>query len=115
MLLKRVKNALRISSDQYDVSLADYIMAGAADLRTSAGINVTGVSFSVDWTADPPAVTDNSTLTDELIIRALVAYVRFSFGSPYDYDKQKAAYDEQKSQLQRATGYGLAYDWSDES
>ena len=30
-----------------------------------------------------------------------------NFGSPSDYDRMKASYDEQKAQLQMATGYGL--------
>lgn len=114
MLLKRIKNDLRISTDLTDGSIAGYIMAAAADLRTSAGIPVEGVSLTVDWRTDPPTVTDNSTITDDLIIRAITAYVRFSYGSAYDADKQKAAYDEMKSQMQRATGYGLPEDEDEE-
>ena len=34
-------------------------------------------------------------------------YVRMSFGSPSDYDRLKRSYDEQKAQMQTATGYGL--------
>jgi hypothetical protein len=32
------------------------------------------------------------------------------FGSPPDYDRLKASYDEQKAQLQMSTGYT---DWGD--
>ena len=42
---------------------------------------------------------------DALINKAIMTYVRMSFGSPADYDKLKASYDEQKAQLQNATGY----------
>ena len=52
-------------------------------------------------------MTDNSTVTDPLIVRAICAYVRAHFGSPADYDRLKAAYDENKAQLQTATGYGM--------
>ena len=34
-----------------------------------------------------------------------MTYVRMSFGAPANYDKLKAAYDEQKATLMNATGY----------
>ena len=43
--------------------------------------------------------------TDPLIIRAVTTYCRANFGSPDEYDRLKGAYDEQKAQLQIATGY----------
>ena len=47
---------------------------------------------------------------DALVTRAIITYVRCNFGTPDDYDKVKAAYDEQKAQLSVATGYT---DWGD--
>ena len=44
---------------------------------------------------------------DPLVVQAVKTYVRMSFGSPSDYDRLKRSYDEQKAQMQTATGYGL--------
>lgn len=109
-MLERTRLALRISTTVYDAELASLIMAAASDLHNSAGITVEGVSLSVSWSGGTATVTDSSTITDELIIRAIITYVRCHFGSPHDYDRLKKAYDEQKAQLQMASGYGLPED-----
>lgn len=102
-MLKETKLALRVNSTAYDADIASLIMAGVSDLRVTAGVDIRGVKF----TFSESGVTDESTLKDELIKRAVITYVRMHFGSPSDYDKLKASYDEQKAQLITATGYGL--------
>ena len=89
-MLEKVKLALRITTTAFDEEISDLIAAAMADLRI-AGI----VSLEE---------------TDPLIIRAVTTYCRANFGSPDEYDRLKAAYDEQKAQLQIATGYT---DWGD--
>lgn len=84
-MLEKVKLALRITTTAFDEEISDLIAAAIADLRI-AGI----VSLEE---------------TDPLIIRAVTTYCRANFGSPDEYDRLKAAYDEQKAQLQIATGY----------
>ena len=74
----KVKLSLRITTDAFDSELEDLIRAGLADL---------GV------------------VTDPLIIRAVCTYVKMYFGEPDEYDRLKASYDEQKSQLSMASGY----------
>ena len=101
-MLKETKLALRISTSAYDAEIASLIKAGAKDLQVTAGVNVSGISLAV--TAD--GVVDTSTITDELVKRAIITYVRQHFGSPADYDRLKASYDEQKAQLITASGYG---------
>ena len=87
-MLTAVKLALRISTDAYDDEIEELIDAAYADLGI-AGI-------------------DTETLEeDPLVIQAVKTYVRMSFGSPSDYDRLKRSYDEQKAQMQTATGYGL--------
>ena len=54
-----------------------------------------------------PLTIENITTTDPLLIQAIITYCRLNFGTPDDYEKLKASYDEQKAQLQTATGYGL--------
>ncbi len=85
-ILSAVKLALRLTTDAYNAQLDDLIDAGLADL------GVAGVSHT------------NGTI-DPLIKRAVITYCRMNFGSPADYDKLKASYDEQKAQLATCTGY----------
>lgn len=84
-MLDKIKLALRITTAAFDTEIEDLIAAALADLGL-AGI----------------AKLDE---TDPLILRAVTTYCRANFGSPDDYDRLKAAYDEQKAQLQVATGY----------
>lgn len=96
--LDRCKTALQIAADvtAYDNDINDFIASARLDLK------IAGV-------VDPVDHTDQSAEDDKLILKAIVTYVRMSFGSPADYDKLKASYDEQKAQLKMADGYT---DWS---
>ncbi len=84
-MLDKVKLALRITTDALDSEINDTIDAALADL------GLAGVS--------------NLDTSDALIIRAVVTFARMNLGSAADYDRLKASYDEQKAQLQMATGY----------
>ena len=84
-MLDKVKLTLRVSTNAFDSELNDLIDAAIWDLGL-AGI--------------PDADT-----SDPLIIRAVCTYCRLHFGEPDDFDRLKAAYDEQKAQLGMATGY----------
>lgn len=85
-MLNRVKLALRLTTDAFDVELTDLVFAAMADLAIAG---VVGAE------------------SDPLIARAVITYCRANFSSPDDYDRLKASYDEQKAQLQMATGYGF--------
>lgn len=91
-MLSAVKKALRLTVDAYDEELNDLISAALADL------GIAGV--------------DQAEHTDPLIKRAVITYCRVHFGSPEDgeFQRLKESYDEQKAQLQMATGYT---DWRD--
>lgn len=90
-MLTSVKLALRITTDAYDTDIQEIIDAALADL----GI----IGIDTDALAE-----------DALVIQAVKTYVRMHFGSPSDYDRLKRSYDEQKAQMQTATGYGLGSD-----
>lgn len=86
-MLEKVKAALRISTEAFDDELNDLISAAYLDLGIAGVTNVEA--------------------TDALIIRAVITYAKLNFGQPADgqFDRLKAAYDEQKAQLGMATGY----------
>ena len=87
--LDTCKMALRVTTDAYDNEIQEYIEAAKLDLGIAG----------VETTAD-----------DSLINKAIMTYVRMSFGAPANYDNLKASYDEQKAQLMNATGYT---DWGE--
>ena len=87
-LLATVKQAMRISTNAYDDTITQLINASIKD------IGIVGVNFV-------------PTTTDTLLIQAVITYCRLNFGTPSDYDRLKASYDEQKAQLISCTGYGL--------
>lgn len=84
-MLEKVKLALRITTNAYDSELEDLIEAAKADL------GIAGVVLP-------------ETL-DAIVSRAVVTYCKVHFGSPDDFERLKASYDEQKAQLSMATGY----------
>lgn len=90
-MLEAVKLAMRIVTNAYDNEITRLISAACADL------GIVGV-------------TAESTTTDPLLVQAIVTYCRLNFGTPDDYDRLKRSYDEQKAQLQTASGYGLPED-----
>lgn len=102
-MLSETKLALRIKTNIYDAEVARLIEAAVGDLGI-VDVEAAGVSLSI---AQDGTVTDNSTIADQLLIRAIITYVRLHFGSPDDYDKLERSYNEQKAQLISCTGYGL--------
>lgn len=86
-MLAVCKLAMRLSTNAYDGEITRLIAAAVSDLGL---VNV------------PAEVTTS----DPILVQAIVTYVRLHFGTPEDYDKLKASYDEQKAQLMVATGYG---------
>lgn len=102
-MLNEAKTALRITTAAYDGEIAGLLEAGARDLET-AGVIVPG-TVDVSFDSSTGEATDNSTLTDPLVQRALITYVRKNFGSPADYDRVSESYEQQKAQLMHASGY----------
>ena len=84
-MLEAVKLALRITTDAYDEEICGYIQAGLADMGIAGVVN--------------------NEISDPLVMTAVITYVKMRFGSPDEYDRLKASYDEQKGQLGTATGY----------
>jgi len=99
-MLAKVKLAKRIQTSVFDQELLDLIAAAIADIQHA------GVEFDYTEVKTNDVIT-NYLVTDPLISRAIVTYCVMNFGSPDDYDRLKASYDEQKGQLRESSGYGL--------
>ena len=86
-LLDRVKLALRVTVDVYDLDLTALINAAKSDL------GIAGV--------------DLPTTLDAICERAIITYCKIHFLTLTDgeFSRLKASYDEQKAQLATATGY----------
>ena len=84
-MLDKVKMALRISTNAFDLELTDLIEAAKLDL------GIAGVIVPEEL--------------DALVTKAIITYCKMSFGLPEDWDRLKRSYDEQKAQLSNATGY----------
>jgi hypothetical protein len=89
-MLDLVKKSLRITSDAYNDELNNLIDSAQLDL------GIAGVTLPTNL--------------DAICKTAICTYCKLHFGSPDDYDRLKASYDEQKAQLSMATGYT---DWGD--
>lgn len=93
-MLEKVKNALLISSDDFDDELSDLIDGAVLDL------GIAGVDNATVVIPDP---------TDQLIIRAICSYCGYHFelehGALNRSDAFKRSYDEQKAQLGMNTVY----------
>ena len=101
-MLKEAKKALRVTVGYFDSEIAHLLMGGANDLEI-AGVVLPGtVAFTI---GTDDTVTDTSTLTDPLAMRAIITYAAMRFGNPPNYQQLADAYDLQKTQLMHATGY----------
>ena len=101
-MLKEAKKALRVTVDNFDDEIMQICEAGLMDLKIAGVATTATVSYTVSTGG---AVTDTSTLADQLIMRAVITYARMRFGSPPDYDRLAAAYETQKVQLMHAAAY----------
>ena len=95
-ILAKVKLALRIVADDFNQEITDLINAALLDLGI-AGIDVNTLI----------TVTTGGNTYNDLLLRAVITYCKANFGDASDgeYDRLKASYDEQKAQMQMATGY----------
>ena len=84
-LLAATKLALRITTDAFNDELTRLIKAGQQDL------GIAGVVVPEEL--------------DDIVLTAVITYVKMNFGNPENYDRLKRSYDEQKAQLSMATGY----------
>ena len=106
-MFAEVKAMLPVSGDDYDGEIITQIRAAALDLTTSAEIVLPGeISITRtqaqggSWT-----VTDNSTLTDELVITAIAIWCNMRIGNPPNYEQLREAYNSLKGQMRISHKY----------
>ena len=101
-MLKECRKALRISTEAYDDELCSLMKAGAADLKI-AGVIIPGtVTFTETVTTAGTSISDNSTLKDQYVMRAIFTYVHAMF---YKDDGMMQRYEDQKTSLMHADEY----------
>ena len=103
-MFQEVKDTLPISGDDYDAQIIRDIKACALDLTTSAEITLPG-TISITRNETTGIVTDNSDLTDELIITAISIWCNMRIGNPPNYDNLLKAYESLKGQLRLSKTY----------
>ena len=101
-MLKEAKKALRVTVSNFDSEIAHLLMSGANDLEIAGVVLPGSVAFTI---GTDDAVTDTSTLTDPLVMRAIITYAAMRFGNPPNYMQLADAYETQKVQLMHAHGY----------
>lgn len=84
-LIQKAKMARRMTTDVFNDEVERLLNSALLDL------GVAGVDVPNDL--------------DPLVTTAAITYFLMHFGSPDEYDRLKASYDEQKAQLATHTGY----------
>ena len=115
IVFQTVKSALPISGDGYDADIITQIKAAALDLTKTAEIVLPGeISITRTLTQQQTGVlttepawviTDNSTLTDELVLTAIATWCNMRIGNPPNYDNLLKAYESIKGSLRISSAY----------
>ena len=108
-MLKEAMLALRVTDMEYAPDIKRLLIAGKRDLEI-AGVTITGdivITITEDEQTGTITATDSSTITDDLVITAIITYAgaRGNYAGAEERAKLDASYDLQRRQLANATGY----------
>ena len=107
-MFAEVKAMLPVSGDAYDGEIITQIRAAALDLTRTSEIVMPGV-ISITRTQNAQTgvwtITDNSTVTDELVITAIATWVNMRIGNPPNYDALLKAYESMKGSMRLSGSY----------
>ena len=103
-MFQEVKSMLPVSGDAYDGEIILQIKAAAMDLTRTAEIVMPGV-ISISRDAETGEITDESTVTDELMITTIATWCAARIGNPPNYDKLVAAYESLKGSMRVSSDY----------
>lgn len=102
-MFAEVKSNLYVSGDDYDRQIVQEINMAVLDLTRTAEIVLPGaVSVSIDQNG---AVTDESTLTDEYIIGAIITWCQMRIGNPPNHAQLLATYNTLKGNMRQSRYY----------
>lgn len=123
-MLKECKRAMRISGSLEDSEISRLCKAGAMDLETRGVVLPGTVEFTYadepvidedtgETEVDPRTgearfverVEDESTLTDDFCMRAIITYAKAHHGNPPNYEQLITSYETQLAQLMVTSGY----------
>lgn len=110
--VKALLTFIEEDEESYDSKIIAEIRACALDLTTSTEIVLPGV-ISIRREKVPAAgsvpehweITDNSTVTDALIIKTIAVWCNKEIGNPPNYDQLKASYESLKGQMRLSKSY----------
>jgi uncharacterized protein YycO len=108
-MFAEVKATLPISGNDYDQEIIMQIKAAALDLTRTSEIRMPGV-INITRDAQTGVVTDNSTVTDELIITAIATWCNMRIGNPPNYDQLLGAYEGMKGSMRLSSSYNTPAD-----
>ena len=108
-MLKEAMLALRVTDMEYAPDIKRLLIAGKRDLEI-AGVTIKGdivITITEDEQTGAITADDNSTITDDLVITAIITYAgaRGNYAGAEERAKLDASYDLQRRQLANATGY----------
>ena len=108
-MLNEAMLALRVTDMEYAPDIKRLLIAGKRDLEI-AGVQITGqilITITEDQETGAITATDASTITDDLVITALItdAGARGNYAGAEERQKLDQSYDLQRRQLANATGY----------
>ena len=108
-MLKEAMLALRVTDMEYAPDIKRLLIAGKRDLEI-AGVQITGeiaITITEDQQTGAITANDASTITDDLVITAILTYAaaRGNYAGAEEKARLEASYDLQRKQLANATGY----------
>lgn len=108
-MLKEAMLALRVTDMEYAPDIKRLLIAGKRDLEI-AGVKIQGeilITITEDEQTGVITANDTSTITDDLVITAIITYAgaRGNYAGADERAKLDASYDLQRRQLANATGY----------
>ena len=107
-MFAEVKAMLPVSGDDYDAEIIMQIKAAALDLTRTSEIIMPG-EIDIERTQDAQSgewtITDDSTVTDELVTTAIATWCNMRIGTPPNYDQLRAAYESMKGSMRMSSSY----------
>ena len=102
-MFAEVKRTLPISGNDYDAEIIMQIKAAALDLTRTSEFVLPGTIDIAQ--SNQGVITDNSTVTDELVITAIATWCNMRIGNPANYDNLLKAYEAMKGALRISGSY----------